>query len=146
MLGRGFGAGEGVAYEGNSGMAKRLTKADCDNVLQEIGNILFRDVQTEMGTKEWSYAFVDIRGSSTCRIHKLRLVLPDGSKTALLDTPLENVPIVIDDLFLAVWKTKDKVYPHKWHGLKLLVYPDGRSEVKFNYDAKCAQDPTFFDE
>ena len=111
-----------------------------NKILREIGSILFRGLQEEMKGKTWSCAFVDIRRpeKGNTRIAKMRLVLPDGSTCALLDTPLENPPTEVLDLFDEVWKLRDKLFTKRWFGIKLTVDPTGKCDVSYNYEAKCS--------
>jgi hypothetical protein len=38
-----------------------------------------------------------------------------------------------------------ELFLDQWYGLKLLINPDGKCEVEFNYDPECALDETFFE-
>jgi hypothetical protein len=119
-------------------------------ILDNIGQILLDEVRTEMSAREWSSAFFEIRGAakSATRISKLRIILPDGKQISQDDPPIEKTPIesILDPMFDHLWKMRDSSFPDKWYGIKVTIHPDGECKVGFNYDSKCATDPTFFDD
>lgn len=134
-------------------MGKMTGAARSEEIFREIGSLLLEQAQIAMKEKEWKWKvwkqiYVDIRRpeKSKTTISKIRIVSPDGATEALLDTSLENVPTEATNLFYSLWDTKDEEYSTKWYGLKFVVFPDGKWEVDFNVDPKCAVDPTFFDD
>jgi hypothetical protein len=38
------------------------------------------------------------------------------------------------------------VFPKKWYGVKIIVYPDGKCETEFNHDPECAFEATFLED
>ena len=51
----------------------------------------------------------------------------------------------VRDVFDELWETRGTASPAGWYGLKVIVQPDGKSTIEFNYDRDCALDDTFFD-
>ena len=44
-----------------------------------------------------------------------------------------------------IWAAKDKLFPQKWYGLKMTIFPNGKCEVEYNYDPDSINNPTFYD-
>jgi hypothetical protein len=129
-------------------MAKSKELERCQAIFRKIGELLFPRLIDELKGKKWQSAFIDIRRppDSETTISKLRIVLPDGKITALLDTDLEHVPRDVKELFCEALDLKDKAYDKRWYGVKFVVLPTGKTEVVLNHDAECAMDPKFWDD
>ncbi len=123
-------------------MAKVPTIEDFQKILNAIASALMTKVESELKGKPWTAAYLDVRGSAigTSALEKFRIELPDGSVIATLGPPYET-----GQMLLKAWKIKDKVFPDKWYGIKVVIYPGGKCQTEFNYDSKCVSDPNFFD-
>src|SRR5208337_2445380 len=104
--------------------------------------LLIAEVKREMKQTAWKIAYLDVRSSAvgTSRLSKFRVAMPDGSLVSSLSKPA-RVVLLLSDL----WELQQKLFPEKWYGLVLTVYPDGKCETEFNYDPKCIGDPKFFE-
>ena len=125
---------------------------DVNDRIRQVSEILFDGISAEMSGKPWKFAFIDMRWISGTGNLKPRVVLPDGTIRALLDTPIKNMSSQVDFLLKAhfvldeVWKAQGKEGPKKWYGMRLTFTPAGASELKLDYDPECGVDPTFFDD
>jgi hypothetical protein len=43
-----------------------------------------------------------------------------------------------------IWKLKNKLFPKRWYGLKLTVYPNGSFDTEFNYHRRCSEEVEYF--
>lgn len=131
-------------------MAELQLPRDFQKVLDEVAAILFDEVRTEMADKAWSSLFYDYRSvaSGNTQISKLRIVLPDGELTWLEEPPIEKIPVEsrLAPFFDKLRKIRDTAFADKWYGVKVTIQADGKCKVDFDYDPKCAGDPTFFDD
>src|SRR5277367_4470 len=109
-------------------MSKGLDEAN--ETINKIASILLEETKAVIRDKAWAFVFIDVRGTKT-KVSKLRAGWLDGSTCPLLDTSLENTPPAIDDLVDSIWKIKDQVFEKKWYGLKVTVFPEGKSKVDF---------------
>lgn len=125
-----------------AGMSKKVTLDQFHGMLQEMAAAALSEIKSQIGKKKWKLGFVDIRApvQGTSWMHKLRVELSDKTIVRSLDAPVGVIA-----LLTKVWDAKDKLFPQKWYGLKLTVFPDGKCETEFNYDADCINDPDFFD-
>src|SRR5437763_1114466 len=121
---------------------------DFQERMDQISKELFDGISAAMTPKPWKCGYVDMRWTkqSGTQFSKLRVILPDGTISALLDTPFENVPTQMANTLHDIWKSRTKVFPEKWYGLKLIVFPDGKCELKLDYSPECSVDPTFYDD
>lgn len=94
----------------------------------------------------WNSVFMDMRWATGTEIAKVRMVSHSGEIIALLDTPLENVPNDIGDLFYESRKFMEKTVVEKWYGLKIIMYRDGTHRIEFDTNPECAADSTFWDD
>ena len=129
-------------------MARTNRRDDPAVRLRPVAESFARGVAAEMAGRPWQTAFIDMRWTEKAgtTISKLRVVLPGGVVTALLDTPLENVPAEAKDILRDAWQSQATETGQRWYGVRLTVKPDGDCEVKFDYDSQCVVDPTFFDD
>jgi hypothetical protein len=124
-------------------MEQETTIQHLNQLLDKIANIVFEAANSEMRNKEWSFAFLDVRGRpvrNSRLLQKYRIRKVDGTVICTLDPP--------DDLMLhlrEVFNFKDEVLATKWCGILITVYPNRLCDVKFDYDPNCANDKTFFD-
>ena len=126
---------------------------DVDDRVRQVSEVLFDGISAAMSGKPWTLAFIDVRwgARSGAGTLKPRVVLPDGTIRASLDTPLDNVSSKADFLLKAhfvldeVWKSQGNEGTKRWYGIRLTFKPAGESELKLDYDPECGADPTFFD-
>jgi hypothetical protein len=127
--------------------------SDVDDRIRQVSEMLFDGISAEMSGKPWKFAFIDMRWttSSATGILRPRVVLPDGTISALMGSPMEEVPSKIDLILKAdfildeVWKSQDKKGTKRWYGIRLTFTPVGEAELKLDYDPECGVDPTFLD-
>jgi hypothetical protein len=133
-------------------MFEIISFGDVDDRIRQVSEILFDGTSAEMSVEPWKFAFIDMRWASGTGTLKPRVVLPDGTIRALLDTPVKNMSSKADFILKAhfvldeVWKAQSKKGPKKWYGIRLTFKPGGESELKLDYDPECGADPTFFDD
>jgi hypothetical protein len=124
---------------------------DVDDRIRQVSEVLFDGISAAMSGKPWTFAFIDMRWTtrSATGVLKPRVVLPNGTIRALLDTPIENVSSKVDFLLKAdfildeVWKSQGNKGTKKWYGIRLTFKPAGESELGLDYDPECGVDPTF---
>jgi hypothetical protein len=39
-----------------------------------------------------------------------------------------------------LWEMKPKLFPKPWYGIKITIYPDGKFDTEYDYDAKPPAD------
>jgi len=122
-------------------MPKDARLSEIDDIFKRMAEYLKKKVQSELKRKKWKSVFIDFRSSSEdgSGPDKLRLELPDGTIVKSI-----AVPVDITGLYLDAWELRENT-PKKWYGLKLTVVPDGKSEILYHYDPRCADDPSFYD-
>jgi hypothetical protein len=101
---------------------------------------ILKQVEKHMGDKEWIKAYSDLRSTNGGKssIGKFRIRLKDGTEVRSLHSP-----DAVDLFVQAAWD--GNLFPTKWAGIKITVLPDGKCEVKYNYDSDFANDPNFYD-
>jgi hypothetical protein len=116
-----------------------------EDIMREMGAILFRGLAASMGEVPVKQAFADIRrpDDEPTMISKVRLVRPDGS----IESPPRNAFDLVEvrNLFEQLWDLRDTAFPDRWYGLTITVFRDGKTEFEFNNDPDCALDETFFE-
>jgi hypothetical protein len=120
---------------------KEPTLADFDKLLREIAAIVLERVQGSMKRKKWVRAIYDARSDGIGgRLGKLRVEMPNGSTITSLNMGVDALVRVN-----RLWSMREKVFPEIWHGLKMVIFPNGKCETEFNYDPDCFYDATFID-
>jgi hypothetical protein len=112
-----------------------------NDVLAQIAEILFASIVSDTEGRLWKQAVLDVRGApgGDARLQKWRVQLADGEMLSELDTPIDATPLLTKAFDLRGEGSAEK----KWWGLLIAVFPDKRTEVKFDYDPNCVS--TFFD-
>ncbi len=113
-----------------------------DAAITAIVESILRKAQETFGTGEWKHAYVDSRSSTEggVYIEKFRIEMEDGSIIKTIKVPMEQCELLYD-----IWQMKDALFPEKWFGIKITVFPNGQSTTEYNLDPDCMTDPTFFD-
>ena len=126
---------------------------DVDDLIRQVSEMLFAAISAEMSPKPCKLAFMDMRWStrSSAGILKPCVVLPDGTKRAPVDIPIEDaskVDFLVKAQFVLdeVWKSQGERGRKKWYGIRLTFQPAGESELALDYDPACADDPRFLNE
>jgi hypothetical protein len=120
-------------------MAKKPSLDEFNQHMANIAAMLIPFVNAEIKDKHWKLAYLDSRSAGPgAQFKKLRVELSDGTVCSSLSTPMDATMTLHKAL-----RIKDKVFDRKWHGIKLIVRPDGKYETQFNYDPDCASDPQF---
>jgi hypothetical protein len=117
-----------------------------EDIMRDMAAILFRGFAALMEGKAWKEGFADIRRlpDEPTMISKARVVLPDGS----LQSPSRDALSLTEvrNRFEELWGTRDAASPNAWYGLKIIIQPDGKCQIEFNYDPDCAADTAFFED
>ena len=110
--------------------------------VRNIAGYIADGIGVELGKRKWLSAYLDVRSEEEAdsRLMKLRIVGGDGKIIKTVDPP----PSVHSPL-AQIWQEKDEIFPEKWFGLKITVFPDGNCETQINYDPDCVSDRSFFD-
>ena len=125
---------------------------DVDDRLRQVSEGLFAEMSAAMSGKPWKFAMIDMRWTAGIGHLKPCVVLRDGTKGALFDTPMENASSKADFILKAhfildeMWKSQGEKGTKKWYGIMLTFQPAGEAELKLDYDPACGDDPTFFDD
>jgi len=122
--------------------SRKPTFKQFNGILQQMAGLVLSTVESELKKKKWRLAFIDARApveGGSC-ISKLRVILTDGSIIRTMDAPAQ-----VNFRFLEVLDIKDQLFPDRWYGFKLTIFPDGKCETEFNYNANCVNDPDFYD-
>jgi hypothetical protein len=135
-------------------MFKITSFGDVDDRIRQVCEILFDGISAAMSRGPWKLAFIDMRWTtrSAAGILKPRVVLPDGTIRALVDTPIDNMSSKVDFLLKAdfildeVWKSQGGEGTNRWYGMRLTFTPAGEPELKLDYDPEGGAHPTFLDE
>jgi hypothetical protein len=118
-------------------------------IVKNIAGLVVPAIHAKVSEKRWKIkdgswdsAYIDIRWTAghEFSISKLRVVLPNGRVFARVRIPHEAI-----ELFRAIRKTKESVFPEKWYGLKLTIYQDRTFNLEYNLDSECITDPHFWD-
>jgi hypothetical protein len=118
------------------------SKEDINKIFDEMASSLLSIVNSRLNEKKWKLAFWDVRAPKQrgSWIKKLRVELPDG---ALIRDPGSTADV--DGLILDLWDIKDEVFPEKWYGFKLTIFPDSKHKTEFNHDPDCVNAADFYD-
>jgi hypothetical protein len=127
---------------------------EVDDRIRQVSEVLFDGISAAMSGKPWKRAFIDMRWTTRSRagILKPRVVLPDGTITALVDSPIDNASSKVDLLLKAefildeVWKSQGEEGTQKWYGMRLTFTPAGEAELKLDYDPEGGAHLTFCDD
>ncbi|MFO0824505.1 MAG: hypothetical protein U0792_15545 [Gemmataceae bacterium] len=115
-----------------------------DPRVDEMAKLFVAEVRKLKLDIKWQAIVADLRWTPGTRISKIRAVLKDGNSTPLLDTPLENVPDHMEDIFSELSRSMESGESPAWYGLKIRVGPKGTYALEFDTDPECAADPTFW--
>lgn len=110
-----------------------------DEIVREVAEAFLAEVQVKMKKRKWSVACWDARfpAHGAERLEKYIVYTGDNAKEIRIPA---SISFRLDDAI----DIRDKIFPKRWYGLMLKVYPDGRWEREFNYDSKWLSAPGFF--
>ncbi len=100
-------------------------------VVGKLCEALVADLRAKLRDTPWKSGYVDVRWSADgeVRIDKLRVELVDGRTLADLDIS-DDVDLLLEE----AWSVNDGRLSARWYGLLVTAYPDGKCQVRYNYD------------
>jgi hypothetical protein len=123
-------------------MSEKATMDEFNGIVAEVATSLLTQVKDNLQKNNWKVAFLDAReppkGGSG--ISKFRVELQDG--TVIRTFKASGVTI---GRFWDAFDIRDALFPKKWYGFTLTIFPDGKHNTEFNYDPDCVNDPDFYD-
>lgn len=105
-------------------------------IFQKVAVLLFDFAKVQVRRKPWKKAYIDKRFSndnSGIALSKCRIELATGKFIEDIHPPRGSASLCREAFELRSTLPEK----HWWYGVMITVYPDGRSEVAFDYDRDC---------
>lgn len=121
-------------------MPTKVQYETVNQCLQTIAQALL-GLANSSGVRGWKTVVLDARFAGDrsgaffdkCRVHAARGT-PKGVQTST----------DITTQLIALWEMPAAVFNGRWYGVKVTVTRAGECQVEYDYDRKCADDPSFF--
>jgi hypothetical protein len=122
--------------------------ATIESLVQEMTDILVLEISAQLhkdeyGLKDqtWTSAYIDERWDSDgTSISKFRVVLANGELFSRL-----RIPQPVGEIMHDIGSIKDEAFPKRWYGIKVTIHPDRSSQVEYDHNPECVDDPDFLD-
>jgi hypothetical protein len=111
--------------------------------LETASATLYEAVVAAVAARNWTKAYFDSRAGEddlSSAVGKLRVQMADGTLNKSISTPVS-----IRKFLMSARDAMSRLFPQRWYGIRITIYPDKRCEVDYNYDPKCLADPQFID-